>query len=160
MKLGLLTKMSLYILIPSMLGLALVAGISHRMSEDALRKQTRQDIAAILKGQEVGLNAVFVSMKEALAQIAENRRLRLFLDAYSHGAPIDHDNELFLHAVEALKNFTSVNSNIATCGLVAPDGKVIAHSKKGDSNKFSSTIGADFSKRVYVINGMKALSAP
>ncbi|MCQ5219672.1 hypothetical protein NE596_16075, partial [Desulfovibrio desulfuricans] len=61
MKLGLLTKMSLYILIPSILGLALVAGISHHMSEDALRMQTRQDIAAILKGQEVGLNAVFVS---------------------------------------------------------------------------------------------------
>lgn len=79
MKLGLLTKMSLYILIPSLLGLGLVAGVSHQMSENALRQQTRQDIAAILKGQEVGLNAVFQSMKEALAQIAENRRLRLFL---------------------------------------------------------------------------------
>ena len=157
MKLGLLTKMSLYILIPSMLGLALVAGISHHMSEDALRKQTRQDIAAILKGQEVGLNAVFVSMKEALAQIAENRRLRLFLEAYANGAPIDHNDELFLHAHDALKNFTDVNSNIATCGLIAPDGKVIMHSKKGDTQKFSSTIGEDFSKRSYFINGMKGV---
>ena len=69
MKLGLLAKMSLYILIPSLVGLGLVAGVSHQMSENALRKQTRQDIAAILKGQEVGLNAVFQSMKEALAQI-------------------------------------------------------------------------------------------
>ena len=155
MKLGLLTKMSLFILIPSMLGLALVAGISHHMSEEALRKQTRQDIGAILKGQEVSLNAVFISMKEALAQIAENRRLRLFLDAYAHGAPIDHNDELFLHAVAALKNFTSVNSNIATCGLIAPDGKVIVHSKKGDSQQFSSTIGADFSNRSYFINGLK-----
>ena len=157
MKLGLLTKMSLYILIPSMLGLALVAGISHYMSEDALRKQARQDIAAILKGQEVGLNAVFVSMKEALAQIAENRRLRLFLEAYANGAPIDRSDELFLHAHDALKNFTEVNSNIATCGLLAPDGKVIMHSKRGDTQKFSSTIGEDFSKRVYFINGMKGV---
>ena len=155
MKLGLLTKMSMFILIPSILGLALVAGISHHMSEEALRKQTRQDIWAILKGQEVSLTAVFISMKEALAQIAENRRLRLFLDAYAHGAPIDHNNELFLHAVAALKNFTSVNSNIATCGLIAPDGKVVVHSKKGDSQQFSSTIGADFSKRSYFMDGMK-----
>ena len=155
MKLGLLTKMSLYILIPSLLGLGLVAGVSHQMSESALRQQTRQDIAAILKGQEVGLNAVFQSMKEALAQIAENRRLRLYLEAYAKNATIDNNDELFLHAVDALKNFTAVNSNIATCGLIAPDGKVIVHSKKGDTQKFSSTIGEDFSKRTYFINGMK-----
>ena len=154
MKLGLLTKMSLYILIPSLLGLGLVAGVSHRMSENALRLQTRQDIAAILKGQEVGLNAVFQSMKEALAQIAENRRLRLYLETYSKNPTIDHNDELFLHAIDALKNFTAVNSNIATCGLIAPDGKVIAHSKKGDTQKFSSTIGDDFSKRSYFINGI------
>ena len=128
MKLGLLTKMSLYILIPSLLGLGLVAGVSHQMSENALRLQTRQDIAAILKGQEVGLNAVFQSMKEALAQMAENRRLRLYLEAYSKNSTIDHNDELFLHAIDALKNFTAVNSNIATCGLIAPDGKVIARS--------------------------------
>ena len=155
MKLGLLTKMSLYILIPSLLGLALVAGVSHQMSENALRQQTRQDIAAILKGQEVGLNAVFQSMKEALAQIAENRRLRLFLESYAKNPTIDHNDELFLHAIDALKNFTAVNSNIATCGLIAPDGKVIVHSKKGDTQKFSSTIGEDFSKRTYFINGIK-----
>ena len=95
MKLGLLTKMSLYILIPSMLGLALVAGISHYMSEDALRKQARQDIAAILKGQEVGLNAVFVSMKEALAQIAENRRLRLFLKLMPMALPLTTTTSFF-----------------------------------------------------------------
>ena len=155
MKLGLLTKMSLYILIPSLLGLGLVAGVSHQMSEKALRQQTRQDIAAILKGQEVGLNAVFQSMKEALAQIAENRRLRLYLEAYAKNPTIDHNDELFLHAIDALKNFTAVNSNIATCGLIAPDGKVVVHSKKGDTQKFSSTIGDDFSKRTYFINGMK-----
>ena len=155
MKLGLLTKMSLYILIPSLLGLGLVAGVSHQMSENALRQQTRQDIAAILKGQEVGLNAVFQSMKEALAQIAENRRLRLYLEAYAQNSTIDHNDELFLHAIDALKNFTAVNSNIATCGLIAPDGKVVVHSKKGDTQKFSSTIGDDFSKRAYFINGMK-----
>ena len=155
MKLGLLTKMSLYILIPSLLGLGLVAGVSHQMSEKALRQQTRQDIAAILKGQEVGLNAVFQSMKEALAQIAENRRLRLYLEAYAKNPTINRDDEPFLHAIDALKNFTAVNSNIATCGLIAPDGKVIVHSKKGDTQKFSSTIGEDFSKRTYFINGMK-----
>ena len=155
MKLGLLAKMSLYILIPSLVGLGLVAGVSHQMSENALRKQTRQDIAAILKGQEVGLNAVFQSMKEALAQIAENRRLRLYLESYAKNPVIDHNDELFLHAIDALKNFTAVNSNIATCGLIAPDGKVIVHSKKGDTQKFSSTIGDDFSKRTYFINGMK-----
>jgi len=155
MKLGLLTKMSLCILIPSILGLALVAGISHNTSENSLRRQTRQDIAAILKGQEVGLNAVFQSMKEALAQIAENNRLRLFLASYAKNGVIDHNDELFLHAIDALKNFTAVNSNIATCGLIAPDGKVIVHSKKGDSQKFSKTIGDDFSKRTYFINGMK-----
>ena len=155
MKLRLLTKMALYILTPAIVGLVLVAGVSHLMAEKALRTQTRSDIAAILQSQRTGLNAVFISMTEALAQIAENRRLRLWLEDYNAGKPLNHEDGKFLDAVTALKGFTAVNSNIATCGLIALDGKVIAHSKKGDTKKLSSTIGDDFSKRPYFINGLK-----
>ena len=44
MRLGLLTKMILFILVPAVLGLVLLAGISYKMSENTLREQIDTDM--------------------------------------------------------------------------------------------------------------------
>lgn len=78
MKMGLMQKMLLIILLPAIVGLLLVAGLSYRMSEGTLRQQIRQDILILLSNQKIGLHAVFEGVQEALSLLAENNRVNAF----------------------------------------------------------------------------------
>ena len=48
MKRGLMTKMILFILVPAILGLVLLAGMSYKMSEKILRTQIETDMTTVL----------------------------------------------------------------------------------------------------------------
>lgn len=84
---GLMQKMLIVVLLPAIIGLLLVAGLSYRMSENTLRQQIRQDVLTLLDNQEISLHAVFEGLQETLSLLAENNRINAFLDAHNTGLP-------------------------------------------------------------------------
>jgi methyl-accepting chemotaxis protein len=146
-------KMLLIILLPAIVGLLLVAGLSYRMSEGTLRQQIRQDILILLSNQKIGLHAVFEGVQEALSLLAENNRVNAFLDAHNAGLPEAELRPLFQRADEALKAFTERNSKVSFCGFMDPTGLTIAHHVKGEK-EHSTSGGKNFSQREYYKRGI------
>ena len=143
MKMRLQTKMLLFILIPAIVGQLLVAAVSYRVSQETLREQVWQDGAALLQSQRVALAAVIKGLRGGLEALGSNRRLQDYLAAYGSLGPAVMRGALFEAADAALSTFVTVNQNVALAGLVAADGKVIAHHLSGRTEP-SKTVGADY----------------
>jgi methyl-accepting chemotaxis protein len=154
MNMRLQTKMLLFILLPAMAGLLLVAAVSYRVSQKTLQEQVWQDGAALLHSQRVALTAVIKGLRSGLAALGGNRRLQPYLTSYKALGPAAMRGELFDAADEALNTFVTANQNVALAGLVAADGTVIAHHLSG-SAKPSKTVGADYSARAYFRKGLQ-----
>ena len=153
MKMGLMQKMLIVVLLPAIIGLLLVAGLSYRMSENTLRQQIRQDVLTLLDNQEISLHAVFEGLQETLSLLAENNRINAFLDAHNTGLPQEELQPLFQRTDTALKAFTERNSKVAFCGVMDAAGLTIAHHVTGEKNP-SASVGKDFSSREYYKRGI------
>ena len=158
MKMRLQTKMLLFILIPAIVGQLLVAAVSYRVSQETLREQVWQDGAALLQSQRVALAAVIKGLRGGLEALGSNRRLQDYLAAYGSLGPAVMRGALFEAADAALSTFVTVNQNVALAGLVAADGKVIAHHLSGRTEP-SKTVGADYSARAYFRKGLQGETA-
>ncbi|SDF85747.1 methyl-accepting chemotaxis protein [Desulfovibrio legallii] len=151
MKIGLLKKMSLGILLPAIAGLLLVAGVSYKMAEEALRAQIRTDMSALLESQSIGLNGVFLGLTESLKTLSENQRISDYIDAYERGdADVLHGN-LAQRADKALRSFTDNNRSVYFAGLLAPDGMVLGHHLKGAGQANEKFVGTSFASRNYYL---------
>lgn len=148
MKLGLLAKMILFILVPAVLGLMLLAGVSYKMSENILREQIETDMKTVLQTQASGIHAVLMGLKESLGIVSQNNRITQYIFLYNSGEPDALSSPQAAAVDDALREFTDVSDNIVYSALIAPDGKVIAHHVRGQNGP-SKSVGADFSKRPY-----------
>ena len=158
MKMRLQTKMLLFILIPAIVGQLLVAAVSYRVSQETLREQVWQDGAALLQSQRVALAAVIKGLRGGLEALGSNRRLQDYLAAYGSLGPAVMRGALFEAADAALSTFVTVNQRMALAGLVAADGKVIAHHLSGRTEP-SKTVGTDYSARAYFRKGLQGETA-
>ena len=87
MKRGLMTKMILFILVPAILGLVLLAGMSYKMSEKILRSQIETDMTTVLQTQASGIHAVIMGLRDSLAIVSQNNRVTQYINLYNTGAP-------------------------------------------------------------------------
>ena len=154
MKFGLLTKMILFIFVPTVLGLILIAGTCYKMSEAVMREQLRSDMTEIVQTQAVGLHAVATGLQDALNIVAKGDRLAQYITLYEAGESNVLRSSEALAVDDALADFVNVSANLAYSGLIAPDGKVIAHHVSGQTGP-SKSVGADFSSRAYFVEAMK-----
>ena len=148
MKRGLMTKMILFILVPAILGLVLLAGMSYNMSEKILRTQIETDMTTVLQTQASGIHAVIMGLKDSLAIISHNNRIAQYITIYNNGAPDALSSPQAAAVDNALREFTDVSDNIVYSALIAPDGKVIAHHVRGQNGP-SKSVGSNFSNRSY-----------
>ena len=115
------------ILLPAIIGLLLVSGFSYRQSEQTLRQQSRSDILTMLDMQAVGLQALFGGLDDALGMLSTYQRVNGMLRAYTQHADAAQLEKASAIADSAFKDFTNHNSNVSFAGLIAADGKVLAH---------------------------------
>ena len=153
MKLGLLAKMILFILVPAVLGLMLLAGVSYKMSEKILREQIETDMKTVLQTQASGIHAVLMGLKDSLGIVSQNNRITQYITLYNAGEPDVLSSPQAAAVDAALSEFTNVSDNIAYSALIAPDGKVIAHHVRGQSGP-SKSVGANFSQRSYFVKAL------
>lgn len=154
MRLGLLTKMILFILVPAVLGLVLLAGISYRMSENTLREQIDTDMKLVLQTQASGIHAVIMGLQDSLGIVSQNNRITQYLNLYNSGDPDLLSSPQAVAVDNALREFTDVSNNIAYSALIAPSGQVIAHHVSGQTGA-SKSVGANFSDRPYLASALK-----
>ncbi len=154
MKRGLMTKMILFILVPAILGLVLLAGMSYKMSEKILRSQIETDMTTVLQTQASGIHAVIMGLRDSLAIVSQNNRVTQYINLYNTGASDVLSSPQAAAVDNALREFTEVSKNITYSALIAPDGKVLAHHVSGQSGP-SKTVGTDFSKRPYFSAALK-----
>ena len=149
-KIGLLKKILLGILLPAIAGLLLVAGVSYKMAEQALRGQIRTDMTALLESQSIGLNGVFLGLTESLKTLSENQRISDYIDAYERGDDPDLlQGRLAQRTDQALRSFTDNNRSVYFAGLLAPDGTVLGHHLKGATQASKKFVGTSFADRSY-----------
>ena len=145
---GLLAKMLLFILVPSVLGLVLISGLTYKMSESALSDQIQTDSKLLLQSSSTGMHAVTMGMMGSLKILAQNNRIGRYLELYNSGSGDALTSPEAAGADAALTEFTNTSENISYGGLIALDGKVIAHHVRGASGP-SNTVGSDFTTRPY-----------
>ena len=154
MKRGLMTKMILFILVPAILGLVLLAGMSYKMSEKILRSQIETDMTTVLQTQASGIHAVIMGLRDSLAIVSQNNRVTQYINLYNTGASDVLSSPQAAAVDNALREFTEVSKNITYSALIASDGKVLGHHVSGQNGP-SKTVGTDFSKRPYFSAALK-----
>ena len=151
----LFTKMTLTILVPAILGLATLGIVGYRSASDALHTQIEEDAPIILASQEIGLDVLFRTLQHGMEMPARNIRTRELLLAYSQGR---RDAELIKGVDALLARYVEVTGSIATCGLVAPDGTMLA-SRSNASDKPGKLVGTNVGERAYVQAALQGRSS-
>ena len=151
----LFTKMTLTILVPAILGLATLGIVGYRSASDTLHSQIEEDAPIILTSQEIGLDVLFRTLQHGMEMPARNIRTRELLLAWSQG----RRDEALLKGVDALlARYVEVTGSIATCGLVAPDGTMLA-SRSNASDKPGKLAGTNVGDRAYVQMALQGKSS-
>ena len=151
----LFTKMTLTILVPAILGLATLGVVGYRSASDTLHTQIEEDAPIILASQEIGLDVLFRTLQHGMEMPARNIRTREVLLAYSQGRK---DAELLKGVDALLARYVEVTGTIATCGLVAPDGTMLA-SRSNASDKPGKLVGTNVGERAYVQMALQGKSS-
>ncbi|MCR5564127.1 MAG: hypothetical protein K6F46_12345, partial [Desulfovibrio sp.] len=152
----LMGRMMVFILLPAVVGLMLLSGIGYWMAGGLIREQIRDDAAAILDSEAVGLVAVFAGLDEALLPFTENRRVRELATAWAEAAPDVKaqgvkalDANVLNNGSAAFRGFVDKSKAVYLAMLIGTDGKVLAYRLDGQGEGLHKTVGEDYSSRPY-----------
>ena len=141
MKLGLLGKMLLFILIPVLLGTAILSGISYYMGDTMIREQIDSDSKIVLDTAGTGMDAVFTGLREGLLPLTDNMRLLRLAMGYADNGAAALSDELLNNGDSVLRNFVADSNLVHGSYLIAADGYVLAQRMEGQTGR-----GADVGK--------------
>lgn len=142
MRFTLLSRLLLYILAPSIIGLAVVSGISNYTAEQALNAQIHEEMSLAVDLQQKQLDAITAQLFDAIDNSAHTPQLMDLLEAYTDPNAAGDRASLREAAQKALKNMVASYNLIQNAGLIAADGTVLAHGTE-------SSIGTSRAQRAY-----------
>ncbi|MBO4336324.1 MAG: cache domain-containing protein, partial [Desulfovibrio sp.] len=155
MKLGLLGKMLLFILLPVLIGTALLSGISYKMGDTMIREQIDSDSRIVLDTAGTGMDAVFTGLREGLLPVTENLRLVHLAEAYANGGEAALTDELREGGDRVLKSFVQGSNLVHGSYLLATDGYVLAERLENASGP-GSDVGKKRSDQPYFREAMSS----
>ena len=154
MKLKLQGRMILFILLPALLGLCILAGMGYSSSSRAIYNQINNDAPVVLDTLKIGIDNFFSTLRQGMYMPVENQRITYFLEAHKVGVA---DNELktyFDSANESLRYYIGVTTAINTCGVVVKDGTVVLHRISGRDEP-GNLLGKNMGDRPYIQSGLQ-----
>ena len=154
MKLKLQGRMILFILLPALLGLCVLAGMGYSSSARAIYNQINNDAPVVLDTLKIGIENFFTTLRQGMYMPVENQRITYFLEAHKAGVA---DNELktyFDSANESLRYYIGVTKAINTCGVVVKDGTVVLHRVSGRVEP-GNLLGKNMGDRPYIQSGLQ-----
>ncbi|MCR5813088.1 MAG: histidine kinase [Desulfovibrio sp.] len=153
MKLSLLGKMLLFILLPVLIGTALLSGISYIMGDNMIREQIDSDSKIVLDTAGTGMDAVFTGLREGLLPVTENMRLVNLAEAYANGGAAALTDELKDGGDRVVKNFVQGSNLVHGSYVIAADGYVLAERLENASGP-GSDVGKNRSDQPYFQEAM------
>ncbi len=144
MRFTLLTRLLLYILVPSVIGLVTVTGISNYKAEEALDAQINEEMSLIINLQQEQLDAVTAQLFDIIDNSSQSLRLVNLLKEYTQDKNSARLAELRAPAQDALKTMIESYDLVQNAGLIAADGTVLAHGT--ESSVGTSRAGRNYFK--------------
>ena len=133
MKLGLLAKMLLFILLPVLIGTALLSAISYNMGDNMIREQIDSDSKIVLDTAGTGMDAVFTGLREGLLPVTQNMRLVRLAEAYANGGASALTAELLDGGDRVVHGFVQGSNLVYGSFILATDGYVLGGRVDGGS---------------------------
>ncbi|WP_297228093.1 methyl-accepting chemotaxis protein [uncultured Desulfovibrio sp.] len=154
MKLKLQGRMILFILVPALLGLCILAGMGYSSSSRAIYNQINNDAPVVLDTLKIGINNFFTTLRQGMYMPVENQRITYFLEAHKVGVAGNEFKTYFDSANEALRYYIGVTKAINTCGVVVKDGTVVLHRVSGRDEP-GNLLGKNMGDRPYIQSGLQ-----
>lgn len=142
MKLRLLSRLILCILVPAIIGIALLATMDYRAARDALHRQINEDLMLISLREASELNNLVSMMQGVLQNIAMQNGIQTVFLSIQLGARQETIDKAVHEAQLILNNTAEHFSRIKEGGLIDLKGTVIVHTN-------SNYVGTDLSGRNY-----------
>ena len=148
MKLHLLNKMLLFILLPALLGLCAVTGISYWRAESALSAQIAEELTLVIESQSGELENVTKMLRSVLKTGSEVARTKRFLLA-ENAKDSAQDLAALLPGVQASLHEIKANYDFFDgAGLLSLSGEVLAHTE-------AKMLGKNLADRAYFKAGLQ-----
>ena len=154
MKQKLQGRMILFILVPALLGLCILAGMGYSSSSRAIYNQINNDAPVVLDTLKIGINNFFTTLRQGMYMPVENQRITYFLEAHKVGVAENELKTYFDSANEALRYYIGVTKAINTCGVVVKDGTVVLHRVSGRDEP-GNLLGKNMGDRPYIQSGLQ-----
>ena len=154
MKLKLQGRMILFILVPALLGLCVLAGMCYSSSARAIYNQISKDAPVVLDTLKIGIDNFFTTLRQGMYMPVENQRITYFLEAHEAGVKGSELKTYFDSANESLRHYIGVTNAINTCGVVVKDGTVVLHRVSGRDEP-GNLLGKNMGDRPYIQSGLQ-----
>ena len=154
MKLKLQGRMILFILVPALLGLCVLAGMCYSSSARAIYNQISKDAPVVLDTLKIGIDNFFTTLRQGMYMPVENQRITYFLEAHEAGVKGSELKTYFDSANESLRHYIGVTNAINTCGVVVKDGTVVLH-RVSDRDEPGNLLGKNMGDRPYIQSGLQ-----
>ena len=154
MKLKLQGRMILFILVPALLGLCVLAGMCYSSSARAIYNQISKDAPVVLDTLKIGIDNFFTTLRQGMYMPVENQRITYFLEAHEAGVKGSELKTYFDSANESLRHYIGVTNAINTCGVVVKDGTVVLHRVSGRDEP-GNLLGKNMGDRPYIQSGLR-----
>lgn len=142
MKLRLLSRLILYILVPALIGIMLMAVMDYRAARDALHRQIDEDLTLLSLREASELNNLVSMMQGVLKNIATQNTIQSVLLSLQLGSRQEAIDKAIEEAQILLNNTAEHFIRIREGGLIDLKGKVVVHTNK-------NYVGTDLSERNY-----------
>ena len=166
MKLNLMSRLLLFILVPALVGMILVAGFSFYSARTALVGQIAEEMTLVVERQKSELTNVTSLLRDTLRNATNLSRVQTLLREKNAGASEERLAELTAAAREALHEIVGNYSLMNSGGVIDAHGAVVAHTNAeavGTSRADRSYFQASMQGRIGVENlysrGTKKLAA-
>ena len=149
MKMRLLAKMLLFVLVPALIGLVVVAAVNYGASRNVLRSQLMADLDSMTDLQLSELRTASALLRGVLRSTTDVPQIVAYLEARANGAPADTLKVLDQRATSYLRDMNDNYSLLDGIGVTDPAGKIVLHSD-------AASVGLDISARQYFNESMRS----
>ena len=148
MKLRLLTRLLIFILLPALIGLSVVAGLAYVNGRKALEKQIAEEMTLVLERQKSELANITGLLWTVLSHTGETGNIQTLLHKANNGVTGPMLDGLLAPTKQALEEVVHNFPQIKEVALLNAAGKVLFHNNP-------ELIGKNFSERAYFRTAMQ-----
>lgn len=129
MKLRILTKLLLFILIPAVLGLGIVASFNYFSARETIRKQMKEELSLVAEGQQSEIGNLILMLQSVMTNFSEVARIKRLLESDYVNHPQEEIKRHLPAAQQAVNELTKNFFRIGNAAIINAKGIILAHSQ-------------------------------